>query len=167
MTSCWFPVSNSTLALQFPAKHLLESSIAGTSEEPPATTEGGSAMVRCGGQGVINSLLSRGKYIGFAPPPVSSRLPPAPRGLSCRPEAQARSEQTVMAPEGHHPLWEVLCRAQSLAGFPCRLKVPPGRKLRPEPRRRARARTLEADQDPMRPAPVDGGGLAGCAPSTA
>lgn len=86
-------------------------------------------MVRCGGQGVINSLLSRGKYIGFAPPPVSSRLPPAPRGLSCRPEAQARSEQTVMAPEGHHPLWEVLCRAQSLAGFPCRLKVPPGRKL--------------------------------------
>lgn len=78
MTSCWFPVSNSTLALQFPAKHLLESSIAGTSEEPPATTEGGSAMVRCGGQGVINSLLSRGKYISFAPPPVSSRLPPAP-----------------------------------------------------------------------------------------
>lgn len=35
-------------------------------------------MVRCGGHGVINSLLSRGKYIGFAPPPMSSRLPPAP-----------------------------------------------------------------------------------------
>lgn len=35
-------------------------------------------MVRCGGQGVINSLLSRGKYIGFAPPPCPRGCPPLP-----------------------------------------------------------------------------------------
>lgn len=164
MTSCWFPVSNSTLASQFPAQHLLESSIAGTSEEPPATTEGGSAMVGCGGRSIC---CCREAGTWASPPRRVLALPPAPRGPSCRPEAQARSEQTVRAPEGHPPLWEVLCRAQSLAGFPCRLKVPPGRKLRPEPWRRAWARTLEADQDSMRPAPVDGGGPAGCAPGTA
>lgn len=35
-------------------------------------------MVGCGGHGAINLLLSRGKYMGFAPPPCPRAAPRPP-----------------------------------------------------------------------------------------